>query len=359
VRGLSPTESGLPLVPLMVGLLGASIGSGQIVARTGRYRVFPIVGTAVAAVGMLLLSGLDAETTTVATGLYMFVLGAGLGLVMQVLILAIQNAVPYAQLGVATSAATLFRSIGGSLGTAILGAIFSNRLSNELAAALPNTPASDRLGSGSIEPSQVQSLPARLHDAYIGSFVDSFSTVFLIAAAVVALAFVLAWFLEERPLRQTIEEPGLDTVFPPPQDTDSLDEITRQLSRLVGRERARRFIEGVIEEARVDATPAEAWLLARARNGHLPAEALDVPDIDARERLAEGLTRLRTRSLLDGDDGLRLTTGGAELRGRLHDARCRRLSALVADWQPETPEVDAMITRLAEELERAPLRASR
>jgi EmrB/QacA subfamily drug resistance transporter len=359
VRGLSPTESGLQLVPLMVGVLGASILSGQIVSRTGHYRVFPIVGTAIAAVGLLLLSSLDAETSTVAAGLYMFVLGAGLGLVMQVLILAIQNAVPYAQLGVATSAATLFRSIGGSLGTAILGAIFSNRLAHELAATLPATPAAERLGGGGIEPGQVQSLPPRLHDAYIGSFVDSFSTVFLIAAGVVAVAFVLGWFLEERPLRQTIEDPGLDTALPPPQDTDSLDEITRQLGRLVGRERTRRFIEDVVDEAGVDATAAEAWLLARIRDGRLPPEALDVPDADARERLAEALMRLRTRTLLDGDDGLRLTAGGTELRDRLHEARCRRLSALVADWEPETPEVDAMITRLAEELERAPIRAGR
>jgi EmrB/QacA subfamily drug resistance transporter len=353
VRGLSPTESGLQLVPLMVGVLGASISSGQIVARTGRYRVFPIVGTAVAAVGLLLLSRLDAQTTGVESALYMFVLGAGLGLVMQVLILAIQNAVPYAQLGVATSAATLFRSIGGSLGTALLGAIFANRLAHELAAALPPTPAAGRLSSGALEPSQVQSLPAGLHDAYIGAFVDSFSTVFLIAAAIVAVAFALSWFLEELPLRRTIEEPGFDTAFAAPQDTDSLDEITRQLSRLVGRERTRRFIEGVIDEAEVDATPAEAWLLGRVRDGRVPPGALEAQDADARERLADGLTRLRSRGMVDGDEGLQLTTTGVALRGRLHEARCRRLELLVADWEPETPEVDAMIERLAEELARA------
>jgi EmrB/QacA subfamily drug resistance transporter len=352
VRGLSPTESGLQLVPLMIGVLGASIGSGQIVARTGRYRVFPIAGTAVAAIGMLLLSRLDADTSVVTAGFYMFVLGVGLGLVMQVLILAVQNAVPYAQLGVATSAATLFRSIGGSLGTAILGAIFANRLSDELAGSLPDTPAARALASGALDPSHVQSLPAPLHDAYIGSFVDSFSTVFLIAAAIVAVAFVLAWFLEEQPLRRTIEETGLEDAFAAPQDTASLDEITRQLSRLVGRERTRRFIESVIDEAEVDVTPAEAWLLGRVQAGRLPPEALDVTDPDARERLTEALIRLRERSLVNGENGLRLTGSGAALRAQLHQARCRRLESLVADWQPETPEVDAMIARLAEELGR-------
>jgi EmrB/QacA subfamily drug resistance transporter len=352
VRGLSPTDSGLQLVPLMVGVLGASIGSGQIVARTGRYKAFPIVGTAVAAIGMLLLSRLEADTNTLEASFYIFVLGVGLGLTMQVLILAIQNAVPYSQLGVATSAATLFRSIGGSLGTAILGAIFANRLSDELAGALPDTPAARALAAGSLDPSHVQSLPAAVHDAYIGSFVDSFSTVFLIAAAVVAVAFVLTWMLEERPLRKTIEESGLDNTFAAPQDTDSLDEISRQLSRAVGRERTRRFIQTVIDEAHVEATPAEAWLLGRVRDGRLPPDAVDVGSSEDREGLAAGLARLRERGMLDGGDGLGLTESGAGLRGRLHEARCRRLSSLVADWQSESPEVDAMIEQLAEELER-------
>jgi hypothetical protein len=273
---------------------------------------------------------------------------------MQVLILAIQNAVPYPQLGVATSAATLFRSMGGSLGTALLGAIFANRLTHELAASLPATPAARGLGSGTIEPSQIQSLPPRVHDLYIGAFVDSFSTVFLIAACNVAVAFVLSWFLEELPLRQTIEETGLEHTFAPPGDTDSLDEITRQLSRLVGRDRTRRFVESVIDEADVDATPAEAWLLGRARNGRIPGGALDTGDRDVRERLAKGAARLLTRGLVDRNGELQLTETGAHLRNQLLEARCRRLTSLVADWEPETPEVDAMIGRLAEELGWAP-----
>src|SRR5215213_8501082 len=135
VRGLSPTASGLQLLPVMGGLLVSSIVSGQIIARTGRYKVFPILGTAVAAVGMWLLSSLDESTAPVAAALHMLVLGLGLGLVMQVLVLAVQNAVPYSMLGVATSGSTLFRSIGGSLGTAVLGAVFSGRLAGDLPAA--------------------------------------------------------------------------------------------------------------------------------------------------------------------------------------------------------------------------------
>ena len=144
VRGLSPTASGLQLVPLMAGLLASSIGSGQLISRTGRYKVFPIIGTAISAVGLFLLSGLDPQTGSLEAASYMLVLGLGLGFVMQVLILAVQNSVPYAQLGIATSSATLFRSIGGSLGTAILGAIFSNRLAHELASQLPAGSAAAR-----------------------------------------------------------------------------------------------------------------------------------------------------------------------------------------------------------------------
>ena len=166
VRGLTPTESGLQLLPLMVGLLAASISSGQIITRTGRYKIFPILGTAIAALGLFLLSHLDPDTGTVEAGVYMLVLGVGLGLVMQVLVLAVQNAVPYAQLGVATSAATLFRSIGGSLGTSILGAIFANRLAAELSANLPQTANATALESGQADPGRLNELPPDIVNAF-------------------------------------------------------------------------------------------------------------------------------------------------------------------------------------------------
>src|SRR5271167_2664751 len=137
VKGASPTGSGLQLLPLMGGLLITSIVSGQIITRTGRYKPFPIAGTAVMTLGLYLLSTMDPSSSRVSISLFMFVLGLGLGMVMQVLILAVQNAVDYADLGVATSGATLFRSIGGSLGTAVLGAVFASRLTSELRRALP------------------------------------------------------------------------------------------------------------------------------------------------------------------------------------------------------------------------------
>ena len=355
VRGLSPTASGLQLVPLMAGLLAASIGSGQLISRTGRYKRFPILGTAIAAVGLALLSRLEPGTGSLEAGFYMLVLGVGLGFVMQVLVLAVQNAVPYSQLGVATSSATLFRSIGGSLGTAILGAIFANRLADELASRLPaGSPGEARLASGQIDPARLKSLPAALHEGYVHSFTDSISTVFLIAALVVAVAFLLAWMLEERPLRRTIEDSGVGDAFAPPQDTDSLRELTRELSRLVGRERTRRFLEGVSEEAGVGLTPAEVWLLVRARDGAIPRQAVEAGDEEDRERLAAALEQLGERGMVElpSYPPAALTAEGRAAREQLLTATQRSLRAQVADWESESPEVDAMIRRLAVELNR-------
>jgi EmrB/QacA subfamily drug resistance transporter len=137
VKGHSPTTSGLLITPMMAGLLITSIGSGQLISRFGRYRPFPIVGTAIMAVGLALLSRLRVDTPTLVTGAYMLVLGLGLGLVIQVLVLAAQNSVDYKDLGVASSGSTLFRQVGGSIGVAIFGAIFANRLAHDLAARLP------------------------------------------------------------------------------------------------------------------------------------------------------------------------------------------------------------------------------
>jgi EmrB/QacA subfamily drug resistance transporter len=137
VKGVSPTISGLQLLPLMIGLLGASIGSGQVISRRGRYKIFPVIGTAITTGGMALLSTLSPTSSDLVISLDIFVLGVGIGLVMQVLILAVQNGVDYKDLGAATSLANFFRSMGGAFGTAILGAILTDRLDGNLLAALP------------------------------------------------------------------------------------------------------------------------------------------------------------------------------------------------------------------------------
>jgi EmrB/QacA subfamily drug resistance transporter len=347
VRGESPTASGLQLIPVMGGVLIGSIGSGQVITATGRYKAFPVAGTAIAAVGMVLLSRLDAGTSTLYASFAMFVLGLGLGLVMQVLVLAVQNAVDYAELGVATSGATLFRSMGGALGTAVLGAIFTNRLTHELSGS-----AAAQAGSGSIDPSSLKRLPAAVRDSYTGAFTNALTTVFLVAAAIVLVAFLLSWLIEERPLRQTVETVGVGEAFASPTSGDSLIELTRELARLVGRQRTRAFIERTVDAAGVDLPHGAAWLLVQGHEGL----ALRDPEAIAADRgvdaawVREQLSTLIARGLLSGGA---LTDGGHATAERLMRARRDCLDSLVADWSPDDdPRVNDAIVRLARALAR-------
>jgi EmrB/QacA subfamily drug resistance transporter len=351
VRGLSPTASGLQLLPVVGGLLISSIASGQVIARTGRYKVFPIVGTAVAALGLWLLSSLDEATPTGTAALHMFVLGLGLGMVIQVLVLATQNAVPYDQLGVATSSATLFRSIGGSLGTALLGAIFSNRLSDGLAERLP---AGAPAGGGGIDPAALRRLPAPLHEAYISAFTDAIQAVFTTATFVAIIAFALSWLIPERPLRQTVQTAGVGDAMCGPVDTDSVREISRALSRLVGRERTLAFMSDTALRAGVDLTPSASWLLLRRGAPDAPPlqELRALPQVRP-DHFDAAQGELAGRGLLDGDGTL--TAAGHATRDQLVAARTDGLRELVADWEPEAnPELDALVRRLAAELAAPP-----
>jgi EmrB/QacA subfamily drug resistance transporter len=204
VRGESPTISGLQLLPLMAGLLVVSIGSGQYISRTGRYRIFPIVGTAGVTLGLFLLSRMGVGTSTAAEALYMVVLGMGLGAVMQVLVLIVQNAVPYAELGVATSGATFFRSIGGSFGAAIFGAIFSNVLVGNLANHLHGAKLPPGLTVASVTPAILDKLPTAVHHGIVAAYAQSIQTVFIIAAPIGLIAFFAAFLIPHVELRRGV-----------------------------------------------------------------------------------------------------------------------------------------------------------
>jgi EmrB/QacA subfamily drug resistance transporter len=201
VRGRNPTSSGLQLTPMMAGLLLTSIVGGQIISRTGRYRAFPIAGTAITTAGMALLTQLNVTTTTLETSFYVLVIGLGLGMVMQVLVLAVQNAVPPTEMGVGTSASIMFRQIGGSVGIAAFGAIFANRLTAELAKTLPPGVK----GPTSATPAAVKALTPRAHALYVHAFSNALHPVFLVGAVISGFAFLLSWFLTEVPLRKTTE----------------------------------------------------------------------------------------------------------------------------------------------------------
>jgi MFS family permease len=227
VHSESPTISGLRLLPLLVGLIICSTGSGITISRTGRYRAFPIAGTALMTVGLVLLSQVGIGTSLLLTGLYMFVLGVGLGCVMQVLVLIVQNAVPYPELGVATSGATFFRSIGGCFGTAIFGAIFSNVLVGNLVRHLGTARLPTGLSTASVTPAILDKLPHAVHHGIAAAYAESIQTVFLIAAPIGVVAFLAAWFIPEVELRRGIgaaPEPRSDiSPMSDPEESDAAD----------------------------------------------------------------------------------------------------------------------------------------
>ena len=201
--GASATNSGLLLLPLMAGLLCTSIASGQLITRTGHYKWSPLTGTFIMTIGLFLLSRMTIDTTRLTSGLYMLVLGFGLGGLMQVSVLATQNAVDRRDLGTATSAIGFFRNLGGAVGVAGFGAVFTNRLAHYLPQHLPAS-ALGRFNVKALQgsPSTIHQLPPVLRDGIAQSFAQAIHVVYLVAVPIAALSFVVALFLKELPLRE-------------------------------------------------------------------------------------------------------------------------------------------------------------
>ena len=197
VKGESPTYSGLMLTPMMVGMVLTSFASGHLIARFGRYRIYPIAGTFIIAISAYPLSRLGSHSSTAAAALCILGLGLGLGGIQYVLIMVIQNAVDHDHLGVATACSSLCRHIGGAVGVSILGAIFASSLTGGLSARLPGHTS---IPAGT-NPAVIQRLPPAAHVAYVESFAAALRPVFLVAACVAFAGFVLSWFLREIPLR--------------------------------------------------------------------------------------------------------------------------------------------------------------
>jgi len=232
VKGYSPTAAGLLLIPMVLGIMSGSIVAGQVIARTGRYRWFPITGLALLTVAMVLLSGIDADTSMVLVDVFAFMFGLGLGFNMQPLVLAIQNAVPPRDMGVATSSATFFRQMGGTLGTAVFLSVLFNGLPDRIAAAFrtsaadpdfqaalrdpavtsdpANAPVLQGLQNGTgggaggqalNDSSFIDALDPRLARPFLVGFAESIQMVFLLGAVVIGIAFLVVWFLPEEELR--------------------------------------------------------------------------------------------------------------------------------------------------------------
>ena len=351
VRGASPTGSGLQLLPLMAGLLLTSMGSGVLISRWGRYKVFPIAGTAVMTVGMYLLSLMGVGTSAADYTVYMFVLGVGIGGVMQVLVIAVQNVVAYRDLGVATSGATFFRSIGGSFGTAVFGAIFANQLTGNLRRYLTGVtlPPGFKATAGA-SPAVLDRLPPPVHSGFTHAYAASLHTVFLWAVPISAVAFLLTWLLKEVPLRQAVASPDQAQSLAPtamPANSDSADEVVRVLSLLARREDRIRIYNELAATAGVGLDARSTWILFRFDG---VAEA-DLPTVARTYHLSAGqveelLSPLVEAGLvaLDGDR-LSVTPDGQVAIERLVSARRARLTQRLGTWSEE------MDARLAAKLD--------
>jgi MFS family permease len=202
VGGASAQNSGLLILPLMAGLMISSIVSGRLITKTGRYKRFPVVGTALIAVALWLLSTMGVGTSFAKSSAYMVILGLGIGMIIQVMVLAVQNSVEHRDLGTATATESFIRSMGGAFGVAVFGAILTNRLTFNLARLLP---AHSSLDPGSLtgSPQAIAALPPAVHDAVIQALANSIHVVFLAAVPLTIAAFIVTWFLPERPLRET------------------------------------------------------------------------------------------------------------------------------------------------------------
>jgi EmrB/QacA subfamily drug resistance transporter len=349
-KGKSPTVSGLLLTPMMGGLLVTSILSGQLISKFGRYRPFPIAGTAVTAAGLALLSRLDLGTSILTVGLYMLVVGLGLGMVMQVLVLAAQNAVPYQYLGVATSSSTMFRQIGGSVGVSIFGAIFANQLARHLAGKLPSGVSPPRTAS----PELVKHLPPPVRHAYIEAVTLALHPLFLSAAAISVLAFALSWLLREVPLRDTtrVAEPG--RVLEPAADADALRQVEASLSRIAARENRWQRYEDFAKRAGIDLTPPQLWLFARlGERVPISRDELSAQLGVAHERIAPLLADLHARGLAGSGAGtpLTLTPFGSSMHERLVALRREGLRHHLAGFDPDHhPELKRVLDALAHDV---------
>lgn len=359
VDGVSATMSGLRTLPMVAGMLITSIGSGSIVGRTGRYKIFPVAGTAIMTVGFLLLSTMDAHTALWMQSLYLFVLGAGIGLCMQVLVLVVQNTSSFADLGVATSGVTFFRTIGSSFGAAIFGSLFANFLAGRIGPALA---AGGAPPIAAESPQALRALPPEMAAPVIDAYAESLGMVFLCAAPVAFIGFVVALFLKEIPLREmeTVSASDIGEGFgmPTPETSDEILEMAvartfrdspdirlRKLTDHPGCELDVARLWAVVQIYRHNQVYGSATLSQIAERRRIPPEVLE-PSF---ERLVDTGYALRT------GDQLWLTQAGADqvqvaidaLVGKLVERLSGSGAATGFDGRPDRLQVEAALERIA------------
>jgi MFS family permease len=355
VRGVSATSSGIRTLPMVIGLLATSILAGTIVSRTGRYRVFPIAGAAVMALGLFLLSRLDEHTSVLLQSLYMLVLGAGIGLCMQVLVIVVQNTVEYSDLGVATSGITFFRTLGSSFGAATFGAIYANTLSGHLMTALTELPGVDPRSIAS--PRAVHALPIEQRAPIVHAYAETIQTLFLCTIPVAILALLLALALKQVPLRDSAKAGAKDLGdgFGLPDAPDSERELERVIARVL-RSDGRAAAPGVLASSGTVLSEAETWAVAQIRlrgqfQGHVGladiARAHRVPSSILEPAFTDTVTAGYVQSV---GENLVLTALGETEFAKITDAWKAWLLTKLPDPGTGSPSADALdeaLTRIA------------
>ena len=364
VHGVSPTISGVYLLPMVLGMLLTSVGSGQLIARTGRYKIYPIIGTFMMALALFLLSRMDESTPTPVMNLYFFLLGFSLGLIIQVLIIAVQNSVDYADLGAATSGVTFFRSIGGAFGVSVFGAIFTNQLASNLRAALHGIPLPPGFSAATVQSDTklLNKLPPAVQHDILHAYSLSLHPVFLTAVPIALVAFGLAWFLREVPLRTAAGETLRNTARSAdlgeglggaPTERSSAAEAERMAARLSGTDLRRFGYAKLARDAGLDLSGGACWVLTRlARQG--PTQGPELAR-QAGVTVAEGhpvAEQLVSRGLITRNDGvLALTSDGERTAEKLFRAEHDWMEHMLAGWSPEQhAELDDVLTRLSRAL---------
>jgi EmrB/QacA subfamily drug resistance transporter len=361
VHGVSATMSGLHLLPMMAGTLTMSVVSGYVISKTGKYRPLPIAGTGIASAGLFLLSTLTETSSMLTMSLYLLVLGVGLGMTMQVLVIVVQNAVAFKDLGVATSGATFFRSIGGSFGVAALGAVFTGRLAQDVREVLATAslPAGFDPAQVQQDPTVIQRLPPGLAADFLHVYADSIAMVFRVAAPIMLVAFLLSWFIPQHRLRETTKATDLgEGLGATSAERSSLEEVERGLVRLADADLRRGYYARMGDLAGLEGMrPEGVWIIARlSGKGWVSAAALAERARVTREEGRPYADRLVEDGFLERSaDGemLRLTERGQEAGLRLLRSSREALSRLVADWGPH-PQVEQLLDRIAPELLGAP-----
>jgi EmrB/QacA subfamily drug resistance transporter len=356
VDGVSATVSGLRTLPMVAGLLLTSVGSGVLVSRTGRYKIFPVVGTAVMAVAFVLLSRMDAATPMLLQSLYLFILGTGIGMCMQVLILIVQNTSDFADLGVATSGVTFFRTIGSSFGAAIFGSLFTNFLNDRIGPALA---ASGAPPAAAQSPQALHRLPQDVAAPIVNAYADSLGMVFLCAAPVAVVGFIVALLLKEVPLREMDAVNAVDLGegfgMPGAESPDKVLEIA--IGRMM-RNSPEIRLRNICEKPGCDLDVARLWALITIYRSNQVFGSARLTDIADRLRvpcevLAPTFDRLvDTGYALRTGDLLWLTQPGARQVDAVSSALINRIVEKLAtsptfEGRPDRAAVEAALERIA------------